>query len=129
MPSILLGGHGGESGSLLIGPQLQVDLLSSGRESAQKAVSSGDALNSVGRVEVLLQNNLEACGTSLAGDDGGVGKEELPDLLYPSVSIWCHSISEFDREARTRNHLLPYLASTLSRLAIQLRYHLQRVAE
>lgn len=34
----------------------------------------------MGRVDVLDQSELVAGGTSLTGDDGGVGEEELPDL-------------------------------------------------
>jgi hypothetical protein len=39
-----------------------------------------DALDSVSRVDVLDESDLVAGGTTLAGDDGRVGKEELPDL-------------------------------------------------
>jgi len=34
----------------------------------------------VDQVEVLLEDDLVAGGTALAGDDGGVSKEVLPDL-------------------------------------------------
>ena len=38
-------------------------------------------------VDVLDQGELVAGGTSLTGDDGGVGKEELPDLKIPLAVI------------------------------------------
>jgi hypothetical protein len=38
------------------------------------------ALDAVGRVDVLDQGDLVAGGAALAGDDGRVGEEELPDL-------------------------------------------------
>jgi hypothetical protein len=41
----------------------------------------------VGRVDVLDQGELVAGSTSLTGDDGGVGEEELPDLKRPLVVI------------------------------------------
>ena len=39
-----------------------------------------DTLDSVGGVDVLDERDLIAGGASLAGDDGAVGKEVLPDL-------------------------------------------------
>lgn len=39
-----------------------------------------DTSHAVGRVDVLDQGELEDSGTTLAGDDGRIGKEELPDL-------------------------------------------------
>ena len=45
-----------------------------------------DTLNTVGRVDVLDQGDLVAGGSALTGDDGGVGKEELPDL-EPSDTV------------------------------------------
>lgn len=39
-----------------------------------------NALNTVSRVDVLYQSNLVAGSTTRAGDDGGVGQEEFPDL-------------------------------------------------
>lgn len=51
------------------------------RKGARKAELGGDALDAVVGVEVLDENHLVAsCGT-LAGDDGGVGEEEFPDLV------------------------------------------------
>lgn len=40
-----------------------------------------DALNTVGRVDVLDKGELPAGGTTLAGGNGGSSKEVLPDLL------------------------------------------------
>lgn len=40
-----------------------------------------DALNAVGRVDVLDKGELPAGGTTLAGGNGGRSKEVLPDLL------------------------------------------------
>ena len=45
-----------------------------------------DTINTVGRVNVLDESDLEASSTALAGDDGGVGKEELPDT-EPSLAV------------------------------------------
>ena len=39
-----------------------------------------DALDTVSRVDVLDQSDLEASGGALAGDDGRVREEVLPDL-------------------------------------------------
>lgn len=78
----------------------------------------------MGRVDVLDQGELVAGGTTLAGDDGGVGEEELPDLKGPLVVILCAVQYEL-----TLNHLLPYLASTFERFPSQFLYHLHRVAE
>lgn len=49
-------------------------------ESIRQGELGGDTLNSVCRVDVLDQGDLEASSTALARDDGGVGKEVLPDL-------------------------------------------------
>lgn len=84
-----------------------------------------NALDTVGRVDVLDQRDLEAGGTALTGGDGRVGEEVFPDLFLVS-----RDRSKRKREERrTRNHRLPYLASTFSRLPIQLRYHRHSVAE
>lgn len=92
---------------------------------AMEAELRGDALDTMRRVDVLDQRDLEASGAALAGGDGGVGEEVLPDLVLSVV------ILERDQggSGRTRNHRLPYLASTFSRLPIQLRYHRHSVAE
>lgn len=60
-------------------PGLEVELGS--RQCARKTVVVGNTLNTVGRVDVLDQRDLVAGSTTLAGDDGGVGQEELPDLF------------------------------------------------
>lgn len=60
-------------------PGLEVELGSS--QGARKTVVVGNTLNTVGRVDVLDQRDLVASSTTLAGDDGGVSKEELPDLF------------------------------------------------
>lgn len=43
-----------------------------------------DAVDAVGRVDVLDQSHLVAGGSSLTGGNGGVSKEELPDLMIVS---------------------------------------------
>lgn len=58
---------------------LLANSLGSGH-SAGKSILVVDTLNTVSRVDVLDESNLEAGGTTLAGDDGGVGKEVFPDL-------------------------------------------------
>ncbi len=72
----------GELSSVSRGPSLEVGLGGTGR--GLDAVLRGDALDTVERVDVLVQNNLVARGAALAGDDGRVGKEELPDLQRSS---------------------------------------------
>lgn len=42
-----------------------------------------NTINTMSRVDVLNHGDLEASSTALAGDDGGVGKEELPDAEPP----------------------------------------------
>ena len=54
-------------------------------QSTGQAVLRVDALNTVGRVDVLDEGNLVAGGGTLAGGDGGVGKEVLPDLVHVSM--------------------------------------------
>lgn len=39
-----------------------------------------DAVDAVGGVDILDQGDLVAGGSSLTRGDGGVGKEEFPDL-------------------------------------------------
>lgn len=48
--------------------------------SSSKTVLSGDALNTVGGVDVLNKGELPAGGTALAGSDSGGSKEVFPDL-------------------------------------------------
>lgn len=45
-----------------------------------------NTLNTVRRVDVLDEGDLETGGAALSGDDGGVSKEELPNLFF-EVSI------------------------------------------
>ena len=52
-----------------------------------KRVLSGHALDTVQRVDVLVENDLVARGTTLTGGNGGVRKEELPDT-EPSVTVF-----------------------------------------
>lgn len=122
---LLVGRDSGELDGVSLGPRLEVG--AGVLESAEQTLLGVDGLGSVDRVEVLDQSHLVASGRSLASDDGRVGKEELPDLK-DRVSREHLTIRRMDLKL-TRNHLLPYLATTFSRLAIQLRYHLQRVAE
>ena len=74
----LLNRDAGELDSVVLSPGLQVSPGVSKR--AGKSLLSGDALNPVVGVDVLGEDNLVARGAALAGNDGGVGKEELPDL-------------------------------------------------
>lgn len=80
----------------------------------------------MGGVDVLDEGDLVACRGTLAGGDGGEGKEVFP-YLFPLLAI-----PTYHNEAKkklTLNHLFPYLATTLSWLPIQFLYHFQRVAE
>lgn len=100
-------------------------------QSARETVCARDTLDTVHRVDVLDQSDLVAGGGALAGDDGRVGKEELPDLCCErgqSVQMHLATYQEKGRKL-TRNHRMPYLAMTLSLLPIQLRYQRQMVAE
>lgn len=72
-------------GDVVLGfPSLQIALEI--LESTRQVELGVDALNSVSRVDVLDQGDLEASGATLSGDDGGVGKEVLPDLCRDAVS-------------------------------------------
>ena len=51
-----------------------------GLAGTSKTELGGDALDTVGRVDVLDQGDLVAGGTTLARGDGAVSKEVLPDL-------------------------------------------------
>lgn len=50
--------------------------------SAEQSVLVVNTLDTVSRVDVLDESDLEAGGTTLAGDDGGVSKEVFPDLRF-----------------------------------------------
>jgi len=54
------------------------DLISLKR--TMEAVLAVDALDTMGRVDVLDHSDLIASSAALAGDDGGIGQEEFPDL-------------------------------------------------
>jgi hypothetical protein len=114
---LLLGGSDG----VLCLVNFEVDLASS--ESTGKGELSLDSLDSVNRVDVLDEGKLVASGGALAGDDGGVSKEEFPNLCILVI----HQPNMMSEP--TLYHLLPYLALTLSLLAIQFLYHLHKVAE
>jgi hypothetical protein len=75
----LLNGDAGEVGSVGLGPSLQISLNGTG--GATETILGRDTLDTVERVDVLVENNLVASGTALARNDGRVGKEELPDLF------------------------------------------------
>jgi hypothetical protein len=57
-----------------------VGTLDGGLTGSSKTELGLDALNTVGGVDVLDEGELPAGGTTLAGGDGGGGKEVLPDL-------------------------------------------------
>ena len=68
---------------LLLGRSRWEESLASrlgGIESPGKRELGVDALNTVSRVDILDQGDLVAGGTSLTRDDGGIGKEEFPNL-------------------------------------------------
>jgi hypothetical protein len=67
-----------ELNGILLGPSLEIG--SGSLESSVEAILARDPLNTVGRVDVLDQDDLVASGRTLARDDGRVGKEVLPDL-------------------------------------------------
>lgn len=54
-----------------------------------------DAIDSVCRVDVLDQHNLEAGGTALARGNSGPGEEEFPDLKLVSnmTTFYSHKAS------------------------------------
>jgi len=86
----------GEVGSFGLRPGSQVDLSRNGSLfGTVDGMLRGNTLNPMERVEVLVQDNLVAGGATLTGNDGGVGKEELPNLrvlvsICPSwlVILW-----------------------------------------
>jgi hypothetical protein len=83
-PFVRLGrGSRGELVGVLLGPGREVDLGLGSLESAAQAELRVDTLNTVGGVDVLDQHDLVASGTTLTRDDGGRGKEVLPDLYTP----------------------------------------------
>ena len=53
-----------------------------GGQGATEAELGRDAFDAVGGVEVFHECDLEAGGGALAGDDGGVGEKEFPDLGF-----------------------------------------------
>lgn len=71
-------GSSGELCGLLLGPGLQVSpsLL----QRSLEAELGVDALDAVGRVDVLDENDLVAGSGALARGNGGPCKEEEPDL-------------------------------------------------
>ena len=60
-------------------------------------------------VDVLGENNLVASSAALAGDDGGVGKEELPDL-HKKISMRSSETSLIERELVMATYAEPSLA-------------------
>lgn len=102
------------------------DTVNGSLASSRKAVLGVNALHTVSRVDVLDKSDLPASSTTLAGGDGRGSQEVLPDLLYQLANC---AEKKHQYMKLTLNHLLPYLASTFSRLAIQLRYQRHNVAE
>lgn len=76
--SSLLSRDGGEESGVGLLPALQVKL--GGIQRTRQTVVVVNSLDTVGRVDVLDQGDLETGGATLTRDDGGVGKEVLPDL-------------------------------------------------
>jgi hypothetical protein len=56
------------------------------RQSRVKSELSGDTLDTVESVKVLVHNDLVASTTTLAGSNDGESKEELPDAV-PASSV------------------------------------------
>ena len=54
--------------------------LDTGLKRAAQTPLRRDALDAVRRVDILDERDLVAGGAALAGGDGAVGEEELPDL-------------------------------------------------
>ena len=48
---------------------------------SRDAILAGNTFDPMSRVDILDQNNLIASGSSLAGNNGSPGKEELPNLV------------------------------------------------
>jgi len=59
-------------------------------KTALKTELAGYALDSVERVDVLDERDLVASCATLAGDDGAVSKEELPDA-EPALAVLGHN--------------------------------------
>jgi hypothetical protein len=51
-------------------------------QSAAEPELGWDAFDAVGGVDIFDEGDLKAGGGALAGDDGGVGEEEFPDLVW-----------------------------------------------
>ena len=113
--------------------QNAIGALNSGLTSGSETELSLDAVDAVGGVDVLDEGELPAGGTTLARGDCRGSQEVLPDLVKVSKIKDIGPSSrggKCESDAKlTRNHLLPYLASTLSLLPIQLRYQRHKVAE
>ena len=56
-------------------------------QSTGEGVLSGDTLNTMEGVQVLVEDDLVAGGTTLAGGDGRVRKEVLPDSEPPATVL------------------------------------------
>lgn len=65
---------------LLAGRESVLALLLASVQRTTEAVGVVDTLDTVCGVDVLDQRDLVASGGTLAGDNGAVSKEELPDL-------------------------------------------------
>lgn len=103
------------------------NIVDGGLTGCSETELSINTFNTVGGVDVLDKCELEAGSASLARGDSRVGQEVFPDLEeishFPTILIASKHLK------LTLYHLLPYLASTFSRLANQLRYQRQIVAE
>lgn len=71
---------GGGLDVVLGGPRIEVELGLELGKSARQIELVGNTLDTVSRVDVLDQDDLEAGGATLAGDDGRGSKEVLPNL-------------------------------------------------
>jgi len=75
----LLRSHSGEAGRFVLDPALHIDF--GGRQSPRKPKLPCNAVNTMSRVDVLDQDDLVACRSSLARSNRGVCQEEFPDLV------------------------------------------------
>jgi hypothetical protein len=63
-----------------------------GSESSRQVELRWNALDTVSGIQVLDKRDLIASGSTLAGGDGGVRKEVLPDLL--KVRYFPHDVTQ-----------------------------------
>lgn len=85
---LLLAGNSSR-GDVGAGEGAVADVVDGSLASPVQAELRADALDTVRRVDVLDQGDLPAGGAALAGGDGRVGEEVLPDLEDVSAETPC----------------------------------------